>query len=243
MNEGAKKIMIAVVAMLAGAAGTMAATAPDAPVTSRAEIEKIVREYILAHPEILPEAMDNLERKGAADAVSSNRARIETPFGSAWEGAANGDVTLVKFYDYACGYCRSSRPDIDRLLAEDKGLRIVYRELPILGAASDDATRASLAVAKLGGNYAAFHKAMYAGGRPNPGLISKALATAGVSEAQAKTLASSPDIAAEVTANLDLQRKLRLTGTPSWVIGNRVAIGAVGYDELKKLIADQRAGK
>lgn len=244
MNEKVGKIMIAVVAMLAGAAGSVAvmgAGASDAPVTSRAEIEKIVREYILAHPEILPEAMDNLERKTASAAVAANKSSIEKPFGTAWEGASDADVTLVQFFDYACGYCRASRPDIERLLAEDKKLRIVYRELPILGAASNDAAKASLAVAKLGGNYIAFHKAMYAGGRPNPGLISKALAVAGVNEDQAKNAANAQEVAAEVSSNLDLQRKLRLNGTPSWVVGDHLGIGAIGYDDLKKLIADHRA--
>ena len=238
--------MIATIAMLAGAAGTVAAMGAggqDVPAASRAEIEKIVREYILAHPEILPEAMENLERKQAAAAVSSNKSKIEIPFGTAWEGAADADVTLVQFFDYACGYCRAALPDIQKLLAEDKKLRVVYRELPILGPASEEASRASLAVAKLGGDYGAFHRTLYAGGRPNPALISKSLATAGVNDSQAKAIANSPEISGELASNIELQRKLRLTGTPSWVIGTQVAVGAVGYDSLKKMIADERAAR
>lgn len=251
MNEGAKSIMIGVVAMLIGAGGAVAVmggTIPasnSAPVqtTDRAAIEKIVREYILDHPEILPQAMDNLERKQAADAVTKNKSQIETAFGTAWEGAADADVTLVQFFDYACGYCRAARADIEKLLGEDKKLRVVYREIPILGEPSVAAARASLALAKSGGNYAAFHRAMYAGGRPSPGVISSALAAARVNESQIKALESSPEVGRELAANMELQRTLHLTGTPSWVVGNKVAVGAVGYDELKKMIAEQRAGK
>jgi protein-disulfide isomerase len=252
MSEETKAIMIGGVAMLAGAAGAVffmgGATAPAAipgkvQGVDRAAIEQIVHDYILAHPEILPEAMENLERKQAAAAVQKHKPSIQTAFGTAWEGAADPDVTLVEFFDYACGYCRASRPEIDKLLAEDKKLRIVYRELPILGPASEDAAKLSLAVAKMGGNYAAFHRAVYAGGRPSSGVLNSALGAAQVDAGKAKSLAASPEVAQEIAANLELQRTLRLTGTPSWVAGDRVVVGAVGYDELKKLIAEQRAGK
>jgi hypothetical protein len=107
--------------------------------TDRAAIETIVREYILTHPEILPQAMENLQSQNLSKVVASNRQRIETPVGDAWEGAPNADVTLVEFYDYACGYCRASIADIDRLLAEDKKLKIVYRDMPVLGQDSVEA--------------------------------------------------------------------------------------------------------
>ncbi|MEY2925690.1 MAG: hypothetical protein RL367_167, partial [Pseudomonadota bacterium] len=123
MDQGVKTIMMGVVAMLIGAGGAVAVmgggtTMSDGKTVQRSDrtaIEQIVREYILTHPEILPEAMENLERKKSADAVSKNKPQIETAFGTAWEGAADGDVTLVQFFDYACGYCRAARPDIDRL--------------------------------------------------------------------------------------------------------------------------------
>ncbi len=251
MNEGAKAIMIGVVALLVGASGAVAVmggtTVPSKsatlPTEDRAAIEQIVREYILTHPEILPEAMENLERKQAADAVSKNKPQIETAFGTAWEGAADADVTLVQFFDYACGYCKAARGDIERLLSEDKKLRVVYRELPILGDPSVAAARVSLALAKSGGNYGAFHKAMYAGGRPSQSVINSALSAARANESQIKALESSAEVGHEINANMELQRSLHLTGTPSWVVGDKVAVGAVGYDELKKMIADQRAAK
>ena len=84
---------------------------------------------------------------------------LETPFASSWKGAAKPDVMLVEFFDYACGYCRASNPHIERLLKEDKGLRVVYRELPILGPESVAAARVSLAASKAG-RFRQFHDAL-----------------------------------------------------------------------------------
>jgi protein-disulfide isomerase len=154
-------MLIAGAAALLGAGGAYLAmsSGETVNVSDRATIEKIVREYILNHPEILPEAMQNLQNRELAKVVGANRTRIETPYAGAWEGAADADVTLVEFFDYACGYCRSAMPDIARLLAEDKKLKIVYREMPVLGEASYEAARVSLAVAEQG-RYMVFHKAI-----------------------------------------------------------------------------------
>jgi hypothetical protein len=104
----------------------------------------------MAEPEILPKAMEELERKQAAAAVTPRRAQFETPFAGAWAGAQDGDVVLVEFFDYACGYCRQSNEAIDRLLAEDPKLKVVWRELPVLGPASQQAAYASMAAAQQG---------------------------------------------------------------------------------------------
>jgi protein-disulfide isomerase len=166
VNERGKQLALGGVAALIGAGAAALAMSGSAPVstTDRAEIEKIVREYILTHPEILPEAMQNLQARELAKAVEANRKDIETPFEGAWAGAADGDVVLVEFFDYACGYCRAAVDDVERLIREDTKLKVVYREMPVLGQASYDAARAALAVAKQG-KYAAFHKAMFAGCR------------------------------------------------------------------------------
>jgi protein-disulfide isomerase len=245
MNQGAKSIMIGVAGILAGAAGAVLATGAASGAgekvgtTDRAAIEKIVREYILANPEILPEAMRNLERKEASAKVKAQGDKVEQPFGSAWEGAANGDVTLVEFYDYNCGYCRQALPDVDRLLAEDKKLKVVYRELPILSAESEAAARAALAVAKLG-NHPKFHRAIYAAGRVTPETISAAIKATGLDEKQVQKLAQSQEVTDEIRSNLTMQQSLGMSGTPSWVVGNQLINGAVGYDELKAAIAEAR---
>jgi len=227
--------MIGLMALALGAAGASAATAatPD-----RAAIERIVHDYILSHPEILPEAMSRLQDRQVAQAVAANRRAIETPYQGAWEGSASPDVTLVEFFDYACAYCKASLPDVDRLLRDDPRLRVVYRDFPVLGEGSDAAARASLAAAEQG-RYAAFHRAMYATGRPDATTIAAAAATTGV-RLPAKPSKAQED---EIEANLALQRPLSLSGTPSWVVGDQVLSGQVGYAKLKEAIAAVRAAR
>ena len=241
-----KSIVFGLLAMLAGAGGAVAvSTARNEPVntTDRAAIETVVREYILSHPEILPEAMQNLQDRDMKKVVDANRKAIETPFAGAWEGAADADVTLVQFFDYACTYCRASRPDVERLLAEDKRLKVVYRELPILGPDSLNAARASLAVASQG-NYMAFHHYIYATpGHPNVQVVSAAIAKAGANPDKVRADAKGQAVSGEIAANMELQHQLQLTGTPGWVVGDRVINGAVGYDDLKKAIAAARASR
>ena len=235
MAGKASLVMTGLIAAVIGAGAVVAlgASSPD-----KAAIETIVREYILEHPEVLTQAMDNLQNREVAKVVAANRKAIETPFAGAWEGAADGDVVLVQFFDYACGYCRASLPDIDRLLREDKKLKVVYREMPILGQPSLDAARVSLAVAQKG-NYAAFHRAVYAAGKITPASLDAARKAAGA----VKGGEDAPVVQAEIAANLDLLRQLNFSGTPSWVVGDRVLNGAVGYDKLKQAIAETRAAK
>ncbi len=239
MNAGTKQTMIGLIAFAAGAAATAAVTSgsPVAP-HDRAAIETIVRDYILSHPEILPEAMDKLREREVAKAVNANRAAIETPFAGAWEGAADGDVTLVEFFDYNCGYCRASLPIVERLLAEDKKLKVVYREFPVLGPDSESAARAGLAAAKAG-KYPQFHRALYAAGKPEPQTVARVAKVLGIDLAFADTAAAR----AEIESNLNFARPLALSGTPSWVIGDTVLSGAVGYEALRDAVAVARKRK
>jgi len=196
-----------------------------------------VRSYLLAHPEVLPEAMDRLRDREASAAVSANRAAIETPFRGAWAGAADGDVTLVEFFDYACPYCRASNPDVARLLREDRRLRVVWRDYPVLGPDSEQAAVASLAAAGAG-RYRQFHDALYAAGRPSASTIAAARQAAGLPEP-----ALTDEIRREVQRNYELAHAIGATGTPTFVIGNQVLQGAVGYDALKAAIAEARSAR
>jgi protein-disulfide isomerase len=244
MNGRLKNMVVPVLAGLIGAGGAalyMASAAPEAaPVntTDRAAIEKIVREYILTHPEILPQAMENLRSQELGKVVEANRKLIETPVGDAWEGAPDADVTLVEFYDYACGYCRASIADIDRLLAEDKKLKVVYRDMPVLGQDSVEAARLSVAAA-IAGKFNVLHKPLYTKGRPTPDVLAAARKEIGLD----KAAIANPVVDQELTKNIQLQRDLDLSGTPAWVVGNKVLVGAVGYDALKAAIAEARAAK
>ncbi len=240
MNGGLKSMVVPLLAGLIGAGGAALYMASAEPVntTDRAVIEKIVREYILSHPEILPQAMENLRSQELGKVVEQNRAVIETPVGDAWEGAADADVTLVEFYDYACGYCRAAIADIDRLLAEDKKLKVVYRDMPVLGEDSVEAARLSVAAA-LAGKFGQMHKPLYAKGRPTPDALAAVRKDIGLD----KNAVANPAVDQELAKNLQLQRQLDLSGTPAWVVGNKVLVGAVGYDALKAAIAEARAAK
>jgi len=197
---------------------------------------KIVRAGLLADPRILSDTVDALRDAQYAPILAANRAAIETPFGSSWKGAAKPEVTLVEFFDYACPYCKASNPAVDRLLQEDKGLRVVYRELPILGPDSLTAARLSLEASKLG-RFARFHDTLWAAGRPSPETNAQAAVAAGI----APQPAPDPAIELELNGNMKLAGQLGATGTPLFVIGDRVMNGAVGYDMLKDAIAKARA--
>jgi protein-disulfide isomerase len=197
---------------------------------------KIVRQGLLADPKILSDTVDALRDAQYAPVLAANRAAIETPFGSSWKGAAKPEVTLVEFFDYACPYCKASNPAVDRLLHEDAGLRVVYRDLPILGPDSVTAARLSLEASKLG-RFAQFHDALWAAGRPAPETIATAAKSAGIAGAPNQD----PEIDVELNRNLKLAGELGATGTPLFVVGDRVMNGAVGYDMLKDAIAKARA--
>jgi protein-disulfide isomerase len=197
---------------------------------------RIVRQGMLADPQILADAADALRDAQYAPVLAANRAAIETPFASSWKGAAKPDVTLVEFFDYACPYCKTSNPNIDRLLQEDKGLRVVYRELPILGPDSVTAARLSLQASKMG-RFAQFHDTLWKVGRPAPQTIATASQAAGI----APQPQDDPVAEAELKRNFQLAGQLGATGTPLFVVGDRVMNGAVGYEALKQAIATARA--
>jgi len=199
---------------------------------------RIVRQGLLSDPRILSDAVDALRDAQYAPVLATNRAAIETPFASSWKGAAKGGVTLVEFFDYACPYCKASNPIIDRLLREDKDLKVVYRELPILGPDSITAARLSLEASKLG-RFANFHDTLWAAGRPAPETIAVAAQAAGI----APKPNGDPEVEAELKRNYALAGQLGATGTPLFVIGDRVMNGAVGYDALKQAIAVARTKK
>ena len=197
---------------------------------------KIVRQGLLSDPQILTDTVQALRDAQYQPVLAANRAAIETPFASSWKGAAKPEVTLVEFFDYACPYCKASNPAVDRLLQEDKGLRVVYRELPILGPDSVTAARLSLEASKLG-RFAQFHDALWAAGRPAPQTMATAAQSAGIAPAPTQDTA----IETELAQNRSLAGELGATGTPVFVVGDRVLNGAVGYDMLKDAIATARA--
>ena len=191
-----------------------------------------VRAYILAHPEVVAEAGEQLR-------IGPYRKGIETPFASAWAGDPHGDVTLVMFTDYNCPYCRASVPEVDRLLSHDPKLKVVWRELPVLGPASDAAAAAALAAARQG-RYPAFHHALFSGAHPDEQAIAAAAEAAGIAPATVAAGSRTPEVQAEIVSNLNLARQLGIGATPYFIVGNRVFEGAVGYDRLSAAVAEAR---
>lgn len=196
---------------------------------------KIVRQGLLADPKILTDTVAAMRDAQYAPVLEANRAAIETPFASSWKGAAKPEVTLVEFFDYACPYCKATNPYVERLMKEDKGLRVVYRELPILGPDSVTAARLSLEASKLG-RFAQFHDTLWETGRPAPDTNARAAAAAGINPAPT----GDPGVETELARNMKLAGELGATGTPLFVVGDRVMNGAVGYDTLKDAIAKAR---
>jgi protein-disulfide isomerase len=201
----------------------------------RTRTERIVHDYVLQHPELIPEAVQRLQDRELAKVIDANRAAYETPFGSAWAGAEDGDVVLVEFFDYSCAFCRKSNPDVERLLSEDKKLKVVWREFPVLGNDSVTAAQASLAAAKQG-KFRAFHDALFETARPTAAALAAAQAASGMIPQPVTA-----DIHAEIEKNYELARAVRASGTPQFVVGDKALQGAVGYQSLKDAIAAARA--
>lgn len=238
---------------LLGGAVVLAAQAMLPGITGdRARIEAIVRGYLLEKPEILREMVAGLE---AGDAARARQAQVQAqamlpghaealmrPFASAMAGNPQGDVTIVTFMDYACGYCRASLPALDKLIASDPGVRIVYREYPVLSEASVEAARWALAAAEQG-RYRAFHDALFAAGSLSDSAIAAMAAKAGLDLAAARQAIRSAAVRHEIDANHKLGAALAISGTPTWVIGGKIIYGARDYQALADAVAQARKTK
>lgn len=231
--------LVLLAAALLGALAYAALRGPVAGAADRSATEAVVRDYILAHPEIIPEAMQRLRDRETGEVISASRAAIVEPFGNAWKGAENPDVTIVAYMDYACGYCRASLPVLDRLIASDPRVRVVFRELPILSQESRTAAEWSLAAAQQG-RFAAFHDALYASGRLNQQAIDNAAAAARLDRAAAQRFIATPAVENELSSNLSLAGRLGMTGTPAWVVGDRVLSGALPLEAMKAAVEAAR---
>jgi protein-disulfide isomerase len=197
------------------------------------------RDYLLAHPEVLPEAMDVLQQREQLARIEPLRRELERPFPGAVLGNPDGAVTLVEFTDYACGFCRQSVPDVDALIAANPDLRVVIREYPILSPDSVDAARMALAAAQQG-RYAQFHAAMFRLSPPSAATIEAAAEQAGVDLAEARAAIATGAFDAQLQSNHQLAEALGITGTPGWVIGDRSINGAAGREAIGEAIEEAR---
>ncbi|SEL33929.1 Protein-disulfide isomerase [Sphingomonas palmae] len=201
----------------------------------KARVERVVRDYVLTNPELIAQAMQKLQERDTARAVAASRGAIQEPYAGAWIGNPKGDVTLVEYYDYNCGFCRATLPVLQKLVDQDPKLRIVFKELPVLSAESRVAARAALAAAQQN-KFKPFHDALYAAGPVSDATIAEAARTSGVDLSRLPV-----DADATIRENLETAAKLGITGTPSWVVGDQVLTGALPIDQLQSAIARARA--
>lgn len=210
---------------------------------ARAEIEKIVREYILQHPDVLMESVQahrDRERvdaqKKSKGAVAANRRELFDDAGSPTDGAAGAEVTIVQFFDYKCGYCRRVSPTLSTLLEKHRNVRLIYKELPILGPESLVASRAALAAQKQGA-YKSFHRELMNLGTITPETIEGAGKKLGLDVARLKADMNSTEIQAALVQNQRLANAIGVQSTPSFVIGGELISGAMDLAGFEQLIS------
>ncbi|WP_336072123.1 DsbA family protein [Nitratireductor rhodophyticola] len=212
----------------------------------RAEIEKIVREYLVQNPEIIEDALTELESRRLAAQAEVRSQAILAETDSLYRtkddvvlGNPDGDAALVEFFDFNCGYCKRAAPDVEALVAEDPKLRIVLKDFPILGPGSVEAAKVALSVKRIAGDAAArdFHvRLMGMRGQINANRALDLTEEMGLDRVKLSEEMATPAVEAIIASNLALAQRLGLTGTPSFVVGDQIIEGAVGKEPLADAI-------
>jgi protein-disulfide isomerase len=222
--------------------------------SQRSEIETILKDYLVANPEILEEMSAELTKRQTAAESEKHHAAVaknaETIFNSprgVLVGNKNGDVNFVEFFDYNCGYCKKAMSDMLDLMKSDPKLRVTLKEFPVLGPGSVEAAQVAVAVRMqdpTGKKYLDFHQRLLGGrGQADKARALAAAKEAGVDMAKLEKDMTGPEVAATLNETFKLAEDRGLNGTPSYVIGNDVVVGAVGLDGLTKKISEARCGK
>jgi protein-disulfide isomerase len=239
----------AATAVAGAATSAPAPAAKDFSADQRKEIEKIVKNYLITNPEIFLEAQNALEAKMEKEqaeklkvAIAENAKEIyRDPLGDV-AGNPNGDITVVEFFDYNCGYCKRGLHDVIKLVEKDPNVRVVFKELPILSKGSEEASRVAIASGKQG-KYWDVHKAMLEA----KGVMNEANALAiatklGLDIEKLKKDMASPEVEAEIKKSEALAKKMGVNGTPHFLVGDRAIPGAPEdlYDQLAKHVTELR---
>jgi protein-disulfide isomerase len=217
--------------------------------SQRKEIESIVKDYLLNNPEVLLEIqsaleakMDKLQAERTAAVIKGSATEIFRPTFSPVVGNAKGDVPVVEFFDYNCGYCKRAFGDVAKLIDKEKQVRVIFKELPILSKGSEEASRVALA-AKMQGKYWEFHRAMLQSqGQANEASALRVAEKVGVDVTKLKKDMASPDIQKEIDDTRALAQKLGIQGTPHFMVGDRIIPGAPEnlLERMSKLVAEIR---
>jgi protein-disulfide isomerase len=239
---------------LALGAAPVAASAQSFSDSQRGEIEQIVKNYLLAHPEVLEDVSAELSKRQAAAEALKHEAAVtknaDTIFSSprgVTLGNKDGDVTFVEFFDYNCGYCKRAMSDMLDLLKADPKLKVVLKEFPVLGPGSVEAAQVAVAVRMQdpsGKKYLDFHQRLLGErGQADKTHALAAAKQAGLDMTRIEKDMSSPEVRATLEENFKLAEAMGMNGTPSYVIGKQVVVGAVGLETLKEKISTARCGK
>ncbi|RCW27878.1 protein-disulfide isomerase [Ciceribacter lividus] len=242
-----KHLAVAALALLPAALPTTVNALDE---QQKKEFGEFIKEYLIENPEIMLDVQDALEKKQqearqrqASAAVDSNK---EALFASKYDlslGNPQGDITIVEFFDYNCGYCKRALSDMDSIIAGDKNVRFVLKEFPILGPDSEAAHKVSDAFRKIAPEkYGEFHRALLGGeGRANEARAIEVAASLGVEEADIrKKMAESPNDES-VREAYQLATSLGITGTPSYIVGNEAVFGAIGSNAIEEKVANVRS--
>ncbi len=236
-----KQALVALMLLMA----PLAASAQDD--LSEDRVRELVRETILANPEILLEAFEILDQRtltaeasARSDVIGQQRLLLEQDPNAPVLANVDGDVTIVEFFDYNCPYCRRVKPTVEGLIEADAGIRIVYREWPILGDGSVFAARAALA-SREQGLYEEFHWALMGmEGRAEERSVLMIAQEVGLDVEQLRLDMEAPEIEEHIETSMRLAELLGVTGTPAFIIGDNLIPGAVELEILQQAVDDVR---
>jgi len=234
-------------ALLIALTGLTAAASADDKSLSEAEVEAIVKDYLLKHPEVIVEALqlyqerqEQAEAERARHMLQASRDRLDDPTGAFVFGNPDGDVTIVEFFDYRCSYCKRVMPTLLDEVQRDGNVRLVFKEFPVLGEDSVRAARAGIAAARQGRYYDMHLALMQSRGQlPEEKLVAMA-ADLGLDVAQFRADMKSRATDDEIATNYELAQALNFRGTPSFVIGNELVPGAIDARQFRALIEKAR---
>ncbi len=213
-----------------------------------ANIESLIHKYIVEHPEVIVESVRSLrerEETAARERAQQNlvdlREKLISDPNAPAVGAAGADVTIVEFFDYRCGYCKASLAAIQQILDEDKNVRVVFKEFPILSPESERAARAALAAHRQGKYFDLHNALMAARGSFSDDQIMEIAQEVGVDLSEMRRDMDSPEIQAMLDENMALAQALDISGTPTFIIGDSLYPGALDVETLREMIAKQRS--
>jgi protein-disulfide isomerase len=229
----------------ATAADTKSSFSPE----QKKDIEKIIKDYLVANPEVFVEIQNALEAKLEKEqaeklkvAISENAASIYRAPNASIAGNPNGDITVVEFFDYNCGYCKRGLHDVIKLVDKDTKVRLVFKELPILSKGSEEASHVALAAGHQG-KYWEMHRALLESkAHVNEAAALKIAEKLGLDMDKLKADMNSPEVKAEIEKSEALAKKMGVNGTPHFLVGDRSIAGAPDdlYDQLERNVTELR---